>query len=408
MSLDVRVRVLARRTILVLAATVVVSMAGVVLTGGVRADASAQAGQASPAQNQGAQNQSPPLAENVFKNVQVLKGMPVDEFMDTMGMFAAATAKDCTGCHAPEVLSSSRDAFAIATPMIQRTRQMVVMMNTINRTSFGGQRRVTCYTCHGASSNPQRVPNLSIQYGAPPPENPNAMDFIAIPEDASQVDQIFGKYIQALGGTERLAGVTSFVATGTYAGWDTARSEVPVEIFGRAPEQLTTIVHRKEGENTWVFDGRNAWFAGVDAAVPDFTMTYTGGNLAGARIEALALVAPTMIQKAFSRWQVSESAIDDKPVMVLQGTNQGQTPVNLYFDESGLLVRLVRWNETAVGPVPTQYDFSDYREVAGVRKPFRWTKTWTNNQVTFRLKDVRPNAPVDAARFTRPAPVTLK
>jgi hypothetical protein len=52
----------------------------------------------------------PQMAEAVFKNVQVLKGIPVNEFIDTMGMFAAATAKDCTGCHAPEVLTESRDA----------------------------------------------------------------------------------------------------------------------------------------------------------------------------------------------------------------------------------------------------------------------------------------------------------
>ena len=355
--------------------------------------------QAGPAQ--------PQLAEAVFKNIQVLKGIPVDEFMDTMGMFAAATTKDCTGCHSIDILSGSRDAFAVTTPMIQRARQMVVMMNALNRTYFGGQKRVTCYTCHTATPVPGRVPNLSIQYGTPPAENPNALEFIALPELANQVDQIFAKYIQALGGAQRLAGVTSFVASGTYAGWDTSHVEVPVDIFARAPDQLRTVVHRKEGENIWVFDGRNAWFAGVDAAAPNFTLTYTGGNLAGARVEALVMVAPAAIQKAFGRWQVSEALVDDKPVTVLQGTNDGQTPVNLYFDESGLLVRLVRWNDTAVGPVPTQYDFSDYREVGGVRRPFRWVKTWTNNRAVFTLKDVRPNAPVDAARFARPAPVAL-
>jgi hypothetical protein len=356
--------------------------------------------QAGPAQ--------PQLAESVFKNVQVLKGISVDEFMDTMGMFAAATTKDCTGCHSIDILSGSRDAFAVTTPMIQRARQMVVMMNTINRTYFGAQKRVTCYTCHTATPVPGRVPNLSIQYGNPPAENPNALEFIALPDLANQVDQIFAKYIQALGGAQRLASVTSVVASGTYAGWDTSHVEVPVELFARAPDQLTTVVHRKEGDNIWVFDGRTAWFAGVDAAVPDFTLTYTGGNAAGARVEALVTVAPAAIQKAFSRWQVSEALVDDKPVTALQGTNEGQTPVNLYFDESGLLVRLLRWNETAVGPVPTQYDFSDYREVGGVRKPFHWVKTWTNNRAVFTLKDVRLNAPVDAARFAKPAPVALK
>lgn len=34
-----------------------------------------------------AQAANSPLAENVFKNVQILRGIPVDEFMDTMGMF---------------------------------------------------------------------------------------------------------------------------------------------------------------------------------------------------------------------------------------------------------------------------------------------------------------------------------
>ena len=34
------------------------------------------------------------------------------------------------------------DAFAVATPRIQRARQMIVMMNTINKNYFGGQPRV--------------------------------------------------------------------------------------------------------------------------------------------------------------------------------------------------------------------------------------------------------------------------
>ena len=393
-----------KQVLLVTAATVLLGIASVVFHG-VRVEASAQAAQA---QQSAAPAPNVPMAEAVFKNVQVLKGIPVDEFMDTMGMFAAATTKDCTGCHAPEVLSSSRDAFAKETPMIQRARQMVVMMNTINRNYFRGERRVTCYTCHSATSTPQRVPNLSIQYGTPPAENPDRLEFIPLPDRAKEVEQIFAKYIEGIGGAQRWGAIKSFTAEGTYAGWDTSHVEVPVEFFGSAPNRFTTVVHRKEGNNIFVFDGSNAWFAGVDAAAPNFTMQYTGGNLEGARIDALVAVAPHTIQKAYSRWQVSEDAIDDKPVTILQGTNQGQMPVNLYFDEAGSLVRLVRWADTAVGPIPTQFDFSDYREVGGVRRPFQWVRAWTNNRVVFKLKDVRTNAPVDAARFQRPAPVNLQ
>jgi hypothetical protein len=347
------------------------------------------------------------MAETVFKNIQVLKGITVDEFMDTMGMFAAATTKDCTGCHAPEILSGSRDAFATPTPMIQRARQMTVMMNTINRTFFGDQKRVTCYTCHGATPVPERVPNLSIQYGTPPSDNPDRLEFIALPDRANEVDAIFARYVEAIGGAGRWTAVNSLAAAGTYAGWDTSRVEVPVELFGRAPNQFTTIVHRKEGNNVFVFNGVNAWFAGVDAAAPNFTLQYTGGNLTGARIDALVQIAPHTIQKAYSQWQVSEDLVNDGPVTVLRGTNPGEAPVNLYFDDAGLLVRLVRWSDTAVGPVPTQFDFSDYREVSGIRRPYRWERVWTNNRVVFTLKDVRINVPVDASRFQRPAPIDL-
>jgi outer membrane lipoprotein-sorting protein len=349
----------------------------------------------------------PEMAETVFQNILVLKGIPVDEFMDTMGMFAAATTKDCTGCHSPQVLTDDRDAFAVVTPMIQRARQMVVMMNTINRTYFGGETRVTCYTCHLATPVPEWVPNLDIQYGPPPDPNPDSLMFFAFPDDAARVDELFASYIEGLGGAEAVAGMTSLVAIGTYSGWDTSRAQVPVEIFARAPGQMTTVVERNEGNNTYVFDGTNAWFAGVDAAIPNYTLTYTGGNLSGARIDSQVLVAPSTIQATYESWQVSEDFVNDELVTILQGTKEGETPVSLMLNEAGLLVRLVRWNDTSVGPVPTQFDFSDYRDVSGVQRPFRWVKSWTNNQATFVIEEYQLNAPVDDERFERPEPVRL-
>ena len=132
-------------------------------------------------------------------------------------------------------------------------------------------------------------------------------------------------------------------------------------------------------------------------------MALTGGNLDGARLEALVSF-PAGLRKAFAEWQVSGTSIDDRQVQILQGTNAGELPVNFYFDETGLLVRIVRWNSTAVGTVPIRIDYEDYREVAGVRMPFRSVMTWTDGQNTFALEEVRPNVEIDAARFARPAP----
>jgi len=362
----------------------------------------AAARQAAPA----APPAAPQVSETFFKDIRVLKGIPVDEFIDTMGMFAAATSKDCTGCHSPQILDGKPEAFAIETPMIQKARFMVGMMNTINRNFFGNQKRVSCATCHTNTSVPQNVPNMAIQYGDPV-DNPNSLEFIvASGSIPSQIDGVFAKYIDALGGAQRLNAVTSFTATGTYAGWDTGLSEVPVEIFAKAPEQYATVAHRTEGNSVWTYDGQSAWEVSINAALPS-AIPLTKGNLDGAKIEAIVAIAPTRLRQAFARWQITKGLIDDMPVQILRGSNPGQQPVNFYFDNSGLLVRLLRWNETLVGPVATQYDYSDYRDTAGVKRPFKWVKTSTRNQVTMVVKEIRPNAAIDAARFARPTTTRL-
>ncbi len=353
------------------------------------------------AARQAATGDAPQMSETFFKDIRVLKGIPVDEFIDTMGMFAAATAKDCTGCHSPQILDGNPAAFAIETPMIQKARFMVGMMNTINRNFFGNQKRVTCATCHTNTSVPQNVPNMAIQYGDPV-DNPNSLEFIvAKGSEPSQIDGVFAKYIEALGGAQRLNGVTSFTATGTYSGWDTGLSDVPVEIAAKAPQQYATVAHRTEGDSIWTYDGQNAWEVSINAALPS-TIPLTKGNLEGAKLDAIVALAPARLKQAFAKWEISKGLIDDKPVQILRGTNPGQQPVNFYFDNVGLLVRLQRWSETLVGPVATTYDYSDYRDVGGVKRPFKVVKTSTRNQVTMVFKEIKPNVAIDAAKFARP------
>src|SRR5579862_3017878 len=65
----------------------------------------------------------PQMAEEVFKNVQVLKGIPVDEFMDTMGMISSALGLNCLDCHTSDA-DKSWDRFAADTTMKQTSRKM--------------------------------------------------------------------------------------------------------------------------------------------------------------------------------------------------------------------------------------------------------------------------------------------
>jgi photosynthetic reaction center cytochrome c subunit len=364
--------------------------------------AAGQATQPKPApgsQTAAKRAQTPVLAEVFFKNVQVLKGIPVSEFMDTMGFFAASLSLNCTSCHGLES-ASDVSKFADDTPLKQTARKMILMVRAINREHFAGQRLITCYTCHRGDERPKERPSLAEQYGAPPPDDPNDVEIPGQASGGPSADQIFDKYLAALGNPQQLAQLTSFVAKGTYSGYDTDKEKYPVEVFAQAPDKHAMMVHMPDGDKTVSYDGRAGWLAEPDTPVP--LMELTGQDLDGAKLEA-ELFFPAKIKQARSKWQAGATTIDDRDVEVIQGTGASQTTIKLYFDkESGLLVRAVHFANTVVGQVTTQTDYSDYRDVSGVKIPFKWTETWVDGQSTTELSDVTTNARIDAAKFAKP------
>src|SRR5208283_563843 len=118
----------------------------------------------------------PLMAEQVFKNVQVLKGIPVNEFMDTMGFFAASLGLNCVFCHTTESLEDWTH-FADDVPRKKTARGMIALVNNLNKNNFGGRRVVTCYTCHHGSERPKVIPSLAEQYGVAP-EDPNEVEVV--------------------------------------------------------------------------------------------------------------------------------------------------------------------------------------------------------------------------------------
>jgi photosynthetic reaction center cytochrome c subunit len=349
----------------------------------------------------GAQAASPPqppspqgsqMSDHAFKNIQVLKGIPVDEFMGAMGLFSAALSMCCLECHAPD--------YAADTPRKVTARKMAQMVNTINATNFSGRKVVTCWTCHRQMDRPAVTPSLDVVYGEPIYWAPD--DLFQQAPGAPKPDQVLDKYIQAVGGAERLSKLTSFVGKGSATLFG-GGFKSPVEVYVKAPNQRTTIIHQELGDKTMTFDGRAGWLASAVTPVP--VMDLTGGELGGARLEA-DLSIPGRVKQSLSQWRANlPGEIAGRSVNVLQGTGTGGFTATLYFDvESGLLTRVVRYANSAMGRVPTQFDFEDYREVAGVKIPFKWTFAWVSGRDVVELTDVQPNVAIDAAKFAKPAP----
>src|SRR6476660_5029741 len=215
-------------------------------------------GQARPAAPAAAAK--PQLSEEAFKNVTVLRGISVREFMNTMGFFAASLALNCTDCHGGASASDWAN-YAVDTPLKIRARAMVKMVNAINEANFGGRRFVTCYTCHRGSQKPKVIPSLAVQYGEPPPDDPDEVEAVNGARVTATPDQILDKYLQAIGGAQAVGRLTSFTAKGTYEGFDSDFAKVPVDVYAKAPNQRAIVAHMASGDSSTVYDGREAWIS---------------------------------------------------------------------------------------------------------------------------------------------------
>ena len=356
---------------------------------------------------QAAPQEKPLMADDIFKNIQVLRGLTVDQFMGTMGFIAAALSMNCSECHH----TGSAERYADDTPMKQTARKMILMVNGLNKANFGGKRMVTCYSCHRSDARPKVTPSLAEQYGTPPPDDPDELEIPDAPSaTAPKPDQILDKYIQALGGAQRLASITSVVGKGNYEGFDTEGDKFPVEVYAKAPNERTTIVHLRAGDNVRTYDGRNAWNTSAGTLLPVPVFSLTGGDLEGAKIDA-SMSFPGQIKQVLKDWRTGfpSASVDDKDVDVIQGASADGTPVKLYFDKkTSLLLRQVRYTDTALGLNPTQIDYSDYRDVSGVKMPFTLITTWTDGRSTITFSELRANVAIDAAKFAKPTGNTPK
>ncbi len=330
--------------------------------------------------------QSVKTAEQAFKNIKVLEGTPADQLFPAMQFISASLGVECGFCHVEGKFDSDDK------PQKQTARKMITMTLAVNKDNFNSRREVTCYSCHRGSADPVGTPPVTSEDSKPEHIAPAA----AKPATALSAEQVLEKYVAALGGAEAIHKISSRVEKGviTFGGHESA-----IEVFAKAPDKRMSVTRMPNGESITAFDGKQGWLGNSGRAPRDMA----GAEVDAARLDADFYFA-THAKEMFSPLRMgSPDKIGDQPVYTVIGVRQGQPPVRLYFDESsGLLVRLVRYAETPVGRNPTQIDYADYREVDGVKVPFRWTLARPGGRFTIQINEVKQNMPVDDAKFAKP------
>ena len=336
---------------------------------------------------------TPKLAEEQFKNIKVLKGVPADQIFPSMQFITASLGVECEYCHVRGDKGLEFDKDDKKTKVT--ARKMMQMMFAINKDSFEGKREVTCYSCHRGAADPVGTPLVATEDAKPEPEPSKASG------DAKPVlppaDQLLDKYLSAIGGAAAWQKVTSRVEKGKI---DANGHQLPIEVYAKAPDKRISSMHLPNGDSITAFDGKQGWLS--NAGHPH--MMSAAENDA-ARIDSDFYFA-SHVKTLFQRFSVVPGEkIDGHDTYLVFGRNEGQPPLRLYFDQqSGLLLRLVRYAETALGRMPTQIDYSDYRDADGVKIPFRWTLARPGNRFTIQIDEVQQNVSVDDGMFTAPAP----
>jgi hypothetical protein len=359
-------------------------------------------------------------ADQVFKNIQVLKGIPVDDFMGTMGIMSAAVGYDCSECHIGAGTEKVNWAADNGRKII--ARKMVTMVAAINRDNFQGRQVVTCWSCHRGRDRPSTTPQMESVYGPASLEMDD--NLVQMPGQPSS-DEIINKYIQALGGAQKLAGLKSYVAKGTSVGFGGFGGGGHVQIFAKYPNQRTTLIQfdaaTGRGDEVRAYNGQVGWMMTPLAVLTDYQLS--GVELDGAQLDA-QLGFPGQIKQVLTKLRVSLPATisdltgpssqtatetgkglgQDLLVYVVQGTGPRGMLATLYFDQkTGLLARMVRYGQTQIGKVPTQIDYSDYRDVDGIKMPFHMTFAWLDGRDTIQLSEIQTNVPIEDSKFGRPA-----
>jgi photosynthetic reaction center cytochrome c subunit len=410
------------------------SAAAFVISVGVRAQQTpAQpppAGQPSTQQAAPPQAPQPPrpprpgeTSAEYFKNIKVLKDLPAEQLRPTMEFIAASLGVQCNFCH---VVGPQGGFDKDEKKQKDTARHMMQMVADINTRAFEGRQQVGCATCHHGKTPPERTPPLAVEMtpaeaaraaayraaraggpgGSPPGSAPSgggrgegrgAGRPAEEPRPTETVDQVVDKYVQAIGGQAALTPVKSRVMKGTATTRDL--QTVPVTVQEKASGEFrfdletrpAPIIRATNGKATWVQAGPNPRdVEGLQAQQ-------------ATRLADLGIVLN--LKQRYQNLTVSRySTVEGTETILVTGRPAPTTIEQLYFDrKTGLLLRRIILTPTGFGNLLEQVDYSDYRDVSGVKVPFQVRYAAANDVITQKFSDVQFNLPIDDAQFGKPA-----
>lgn len=338
------------------------------------------------AQNAPSPDQS---AEQFYKNIQVFKGMPASELIPAMRFMAASLGVNCSHCH----VTAGQQPWPMEKDdkkPKKTARDMILMTRAINKNNFDGKNEVTCATCHHGLEHPDAIPAIR-----PLGQPPRRMDHPASNAPSNpEAEQIVDRHL-GLAGAAAAEKLRTRRIVGAWTG-EPGRS-FPLEIHQKAPDKYVASVALPPGPQRRGFDGANAWMTQQNQ-----TTALTGLDLEQLR-RAAEFVPAANVRRHYRVFVMAgRERIGEADAVAVEARADGKAAEKLFFDAaSGLLVRRIVFHSTALGELPGQIDYADYKDFDGIKVPFTVRRTEPTARWTERYTEIQHNVPVDDEKFAK-------
>src|SRR5271156_4038595 len=230
---------------------------------------------------------------------------------------------------------------------------------------------------------------------APTPAPAASTSAAALPS----ADQILDKYVAAIGGEAAWHKLNSRVSKGTI---DIPAMSLsgPVDILEKAPDFSLATVNIGGAVFKRGFDGTAAWSDDPQNGL----RTLSGAEAEDAKRQA-DFYHQVSMRKYYSKWNVSGTLkIGDHDAYAVEATSTAGDLDKMYFDtQSGLLVRAITTVHSPQADQVVEADLSDYRDVDGIKLPFRVHQSTTQADYTITFTEVHQNVDLAEGQFAKPA-----
>ena len=257
---------------------------------------------------------------------------------------------------------------------------------------------VLCVLIMGICSGPIQAQQVQTQL-TDPPDAPGVA--ASRPADAPLpgAKELLAKNDEAVGGMEAWSKSTTRKMKGVYQTEDNSMF-LAIEILQKSPNKSLSKLTLPNGVSVReVCDGQNAW---IETSLGGY-QAFTGAALAS-RLRMAQFQDRKKLEAVAATGKVlGTEKVGAHNTYVLEFSIDKNLQSRLYFDaDSGLVVRSIDTVATADGPYTVKLDLDDYREVDGLKFPFRIKRTEKGAVMNIRLTQVVLNPAIDDSTFFKP------